>query len=50
MTPSTNWTTNLGNLTGSTFAFAVVPIYGVLWFVLDRDSFDWHGITTLIYG
>jgi low affinity Fe/Cu permease len=48
MASPTQWTTRLGNLTGAPVAFAIVPIYGLLWFIFSRESFDWHGVTTLI--
>jgi low affinity Fe/Cu permease len=43
-----HWTTALGNLTSHPAAFLVVFAYGVVWFVLARESFDWIAVTTLI--
>ena len=39
--------TEMGVWTSQTWAFLTVPIYGVLWFVFDRASFDWHGVALL---
>jgi len=35
--------TTLGVWTSHPLAFLMVPIYGVLWFIFGRSSFDWHG-------
>jgi low affinity Fe/Cu permease len=40
--------TNIGTATSRPWAFLVVLVYGALWFVFERESFDLHGITTLI--
>jgi low affinity Fe/Cu permease len=40
--------TRLGVWSASPGAFVVVLVYGMLWAVLDPDSFDWHGVTTLV--
>jgi low affinity Fe/Cu permease len=42
------WTTTFGNLTSHPAAFVIVVTYGVLWFVFEPKSFDWHAIATLI--
>ena len=42
------WTTRLGNLAGHPAAFAVVLVYGGLWFFFERSTFDWHAIATLV--
>jgi low affinity Fe/Cu permease len=39
--------TRLGELTAHPAAFAIVVVYGALWIVFQRDSFDWHGVATL---
>jgi len=39
--------TQLGSLTSRPLVFLVVPIYGTLWFLFERETFDWHGIATL---
>ena len=28
-------------------AFAIIPIYGALWYALDKDSWNWHSIAVL---
>jgi low affinity Fe/Cu permease len=40
--------TNIGTATSRPWAFLVVLIYAALWFVFARDTFDVHGITTLM--
>jgi hypothetical protein len=37
----------LGVFTAHPAAFVIVAAYGVLWFVFQPQSFDWHGIATL---
>lgn len=39
--------TRLGELTAHPAAFGIVVVYGVLWIVFQRESFDWHGVATL---
>ena len=39
--------TQLGSLAANPLAFLIVITYGVLWFLLERETFDWHGIATL---
>src|SRR5215510_6735859 len=39
--------TSLGVFAGHPLAFLVVLTYGVLWFVLDRHNFGWHGFAVL---
>lgn len=39
--------TTLGVWTSQPWAFLTVPIYGVLWFVFDRESLNWHGLALL---
>ena len=45
--PIRNWLTGLGVFTAHPVAFAVVPLYAMLWFVFQRDTLDWHAIATL---
>ena len=28
-------------------AFTIIPIYGALWYALDKDSWNWHSIAVL---
>lgn len=42
------WTTAIGILTSHPAAFVIVLVYGVLWFVFERATFDWHAVATLI--
>lgn len=42
------WTTTFGYLTSHPAALVIVVIYGVLWFVFEPSTFDWHAIATLI--
>jgi low affinity Fe/Cu permease len=39
--------TTLGVWTSQPWAFLTVPIYGALWFIFDRESFNWHGVALL---
>jgi low affinity Fe/Cu permease len=40
--------TDLGRKTSRPWAFLIVVVYGVLWFLFQRESFDLHGVATLI--
>jgi low affinity Fe/Cu permease len=40
--------TQLGVMTGHPVAFAIVGAYAIGWLLLDRQSFDAHGIATLV--
>jgi low affinity Fe/Cu permease len=37
----------LGTASAHPAAFAIVVIYGIGWYFIDRESFDWHGFATL---
>ncbi len=39
--------THLGLLVANPVAVLVVGAYGVLWFVFERETFDWHAVATL---
>ena len=39
--------TRLGEWTGHSAAFWMVPVYGVGWYVFDKDSFNWHSVAVL---
>ena len=39
--------THLGVLAANPTAFLIVLIYAALWFVFERESFDWHAVATL---
>jgi low affinity Fe/Cu permease len=41
------WLTQAGTLSANPAAFAIVIVYGALWLVFERHTFDWHGIATL---
>ena len=43
-----HWTTQVGQATAHPAAFAVVLAYTLLWLGLDRQSFDFNAIATLI--
>jgi low affinity Fe/Cu permease len=47
MKAKSHWTTKIGQTTGHPAAFAVVIVYAVFWFVLDRSRFDWNAVATL---
>ena len=39
--------TGFGQLVAHPVAFAIPLLYASLWFLLDRDSLDWHAVATL---
>ena len=39
--------TRLGELAAHPGVYSIVVLYALLWFALDRASFDWHGVATL---
>ena len=39
--------TQLGVLAADPWAFLLVATYGLLWFLLDRETFGWHGLATM---
>jgi low affinity Fe/Cu permease len=39
--------TALGVFAAHPAAFVIVAVYGVLWFMFQPHSLDWHGIATL---
>ncbi len=39
--------TEVGTLFARPWAFGIVLAYGSLWFVFERETFDWHGVATL---
>jgi low affinity Fe/Cu permease len=39
--------TRLGEITATPTAFGLLVIYAVLWFLFDRQGFDWHAFATL---
>jgi low affinity Fe/Cu permease len=39
--------TNAGAWLSRPWVVGIVVIYGVLWFIFDRSSLDWHGIVSL---
>lgn len=47
MSPA-QWTTTFGNLTSHPAALLIVIVYGLGWYVFERETFDWHAIATLI--
>jgi low affinity Fe/Cu permease len=40
--------TRLGVMAAHPGAFGILIVYAVLWFIFDRDSFDWHASATLM--
>jgi low affinity Fe/Cu permease len=40
--------TRLGGVAAHPGAFGILIVYALLWFIFDRDSLDWHAVTTLI--
>jgi low affinity Fe/Cu permease len=44
---SRRWTTKIGSAAAHPAAFAVVIIYGVLWIIFQRQTFDFNAVATL---
>src|ERR1700709_255625 len=42
-----HWTTRAGQATGHPAAFAVVIVYGLLWFYFSKATFEWNAVATL---
>ena len=40
--PIRHWLTRMGVWTAAPVAFLMVPAYGLLWWILDRESFNFH--------
>lgn len=45
--PFRHFITTLGVMTARPWAFSIVGIYCVGWWIFDRQSFDWHGVATV---
>ena len=39
--------TQLGTLAANPSAFFIVCAYGILWFLFERETFNWHAVATL---
>ena len=39
--------TRLGTLAAHPLAFMILAAYAALWFALDRESLNWHGVAAL---
>jgi low affinity Fe/Cu permease len=39
--------TQLGVFAANPWAFLIVVMYGVLWFLFDRETFGWQGLATM---
>jgi low affinity Fe/Cu permease len=39
--------TQLGVITAHPLAFIIICIYGLGWYIFDRESFNWHAVATL---
>jgi low affinity Fe/Cu permease len=42
------WLTQVGDLVAHPLAFVVWLVYALLWLVVQPDTFDWHGVATLV--
>ena len=40
--------TRTGELAAHPLAFGIWLLYGILWFIFDRDTLDWHAVATLV--
>ena len=45
--PVRHWLTQFGKWSAHPSAFLIVIVYGLLWLVFQRETFDWHGVATL---
>jgi low affinity Fe/Cu permease len=45
--PKRHWTTFAGQAAGHPAAFLVVIVYGLLWLIFERATFDWNAVATL---
>jgi low affinity Fe/Cu permease len=41
------WLTQLGVHTAHPLAFFIVAVYGLSWFVFERETFNWHAVATM---
>jgi low affinity Fe/Cu permease len=41
------WTTRIGKAAAHPAAFAVVLVYAIVWFIVDRRTFDFNAVATL---
>jgi low affinity Fe/Cu permease len=39
--------TQIGVHTAHPFAFLIVGAYGLSWFLVERESFNWHAVATM---
>ena len=39
--------TSLGQWMAHPGAFVIIPIYGALWYALDKESWNWHSLAVL---
>jgi low affinity Fe/Cu permease len=45
--PFRSYVTYLGQVAAHPAAIGIVAVYAILWFIFERESFDWHAIATL---
>src|SRR5262245_29363622 len=48
MEPIRKLLTQLGVMAAHPGAFGILVLYAVLWYIFDRETLDWHAVTTLI--
>ncbi|MBV8747457.1 MAG: low affinity iron permease family protein [Xanthobacteraceae bacterium] len=46
--PKRHWTTQVGQATAHPAAFIVVIVYAMIWVIVDRHSFDFNAVATLV--
>lgn len=46
--PIRRLSTQLGVMSASPWAFAILGVYTLIWVVFERDTFDLHGVATLM--
>jgi len=42
-----HWLTQMGVYAAHPTAFFIVTAYGILWFIFERDTFNWHALATM---
>ena len=48
MEPIRQLLTRLGTVAAHPAAFGILILYAALWYIFDRDTLNWHAVTTLI--
>lgn len=41
------WLTQIGVKSANPLAFFIFRVYGLAWFLFERDTFNWHAVATM---